>query len=366
MHTKFYANKDISFELKKAETLGIIGINGAGKSTLLKQIARVIEPTSGEIITNGRVTALLELGTGFNPEINGIDNIYFNAMLLGLSKEEISRQLDDIVEFSELGDFIYEPLKTYSSGMVMRLAFSIAIHSNPQILIVDEALSVGDAHFSAKCTRALKQLKEQQLSIIYVSHDLNSLKILCDRLMLLNKGEVVAISTPETIINKYNFLIAQLNKQDNLEVKHEDCSYGKFSAEITDVQIYATHTKSNIISASQLTTIQIKIKANEDIQNKTVGILIRDKFAQDIFGTNSYYYNQFVTLKKGQECIVEFEMKMNIGVGKYTLTVAIHSDQDHSTECLHWIDNAAQFEVAGIEGEFFIGIARLEPTVRVR
>lgn len=190
-HKNFLVNDDISFELYRGETLGIIGANGAGKSTILKILAGVIEPTKGKIIKSGRVTALLELGTGFNTENTGYNNIYLNGTLIGMSKEEIDLKLDEIIAFSELGEYIYEPIKSYSSGMRMRLAFSIAIFSDPKILIVDEALSVGDAHFSAKCTTALRKRKEQNMSIIYVSHDLNSLKILCDRVILLSHGKLI-------------------------------------------------------------------------------------------------------------------------------------------------------------------------------
>ncbi|WP_201335739.1 MULTISPECIES: ABC transporter ATP-binding protein [unclassified Nitratiruptor] len=365
-HRLFYANKDISFDLHQGETLGIIGINGAGKSTLLKQIAGVISPTSGEIRSFGRITALLELGTGFNPEFSGKENIYLNGMLIGLSKAEIDERVHDIIDFSELGDFIDEPLKTYSSGMVMRLAFSIAIHSNPSILIVDEALSVGDAHFSAKCTKALKELKEKNLSIIYVSHDLNSLKLLCDRLILLHKGEIVYEGDPESVINKYNFLIAKLNKtQDNIK-QMDNSSYGTLDAYIEKVAVSGTKSHSDILSSGEEGVIEVVIKAKKDLKNKTVGILIRDKFAQDIFGTNTYYFDKFLDLKKGKRYKISFKMPFNIGAGKYTVSAAIHSGERHSEECLHWVDNAADFEIAGIEGKFFIGVCRLTPVIDIK
>ena len=250
-HKEFISNNNISFDLYVGETLGIIGINGAGKSTILKQIAGVIEPTSGEIIRHGRVTALLELGTGFNPQLSGYENIFLNGTLIGMSKEECKDKCDQIIAFSELGDYIYEPILTYSSGMSMRLAFSIALFSEPKILIVDEALSVGDAHFSAKCTKALKKRKEENMSIIYVSHDLNSLKILCDRVVLLNHGEVVKVGTPEDVINKYNFLIAKLNEEEDKIVitdMENTNSFGTFDAEITKVEILGSESNSNIIS----------------------------------------------------------------------------------------------------------------------
>jgi len=363
-HRLFYANKNISFNLKKGETLGIIGVNGAGKSTLLKQIAGVIEPTSGEIKRYGRVTALLELGTGFNPEFTGVENIYFNGMLIGMNKDEISKKLNSIIDFSELGDFINEPLKTYSSGMVMRLAFSIAIHSEPQILIVDEALSVGDAHFSAKCTKELKKLKEKNLSVIYVSHDLNSLKLLCDRLILLNEGEIIEEGNPEKVINVYNYLIAALNKNQSLTVSEN--SFGNLKAKILSCEVKGVESDSNVLSSGEEGVVGLKIKADEDIENITVGILIRDRFGQDIFGTNTYYLNKKISLRKNKTYLIEFKMPFNIGAGKYSLTAAIHSDESHLNECVHWIDKAASFEIAGIKGIKFIGLCRLDPEVEIK
>ncbi len=364
-HKIFYANKNISFNLLKGETLGIIGVNGAGKSTLLKQIAGVTEPTSGEIIRYGKVTALLELGTGFNPEFSGIENIYLNGTLIGMKSDEIKEKLQSIIDFSELGDFIKEPLKTYSSGMRMRLAFSIAIHSNPQILIVDEALSVGDAHFSAKCTRALKDLKRKKLSIIYVSHDLNSLKILCDRLILLNHGEIVEEGDPQKVINKYNYLIAKLNKEQNkITIKEEKSEFGNFQAKIKNVKIEGKESLSNVITSGEKAILSMEIESFEDIKNVNLGFLIRDKFGQDIFGTSSAYLNQNIDLKKSKRYFASFEFFMNLGPGKYTISVALALGKTHLEGCLHWRDFACDFEVAGVKGALFTGIVRLEPSFR--
>ncbi len=363
-HREFIANKNISFSLYQGETLGIIGVNGAGKSTILKIIAGVIEPTEGEIIRGGRVTALLELGTGFNYEMNGYDNIYLNGTLIGMSKKEIDKKIETIIAFSELGDYIYEPIQTYSSGMSMRLAFSIAIFSEPKILIVDEALSVGDAHFQAKCTRALRSRKEQNMSIIYVSHDLNSLKILCDRVILLNAGEISAEGEPEDVINSYNFLISKLNDEnEKISIKPNNNSYGTFDIEIINVTIKGKESQSNLISSGEDATIEIEIKSKKDLSNMTIGIAIRDRFGQDIFGTNSFYHNLKIDFKKDMSYICSFEMPLNIGVGKYSITTAIHSKDNHLDNCSHWLDHAADFEIAGIKGELFMGVCRLEPKI---
>ncbi|EQB34355.1 hypothetical protein M947_11340 [Sulfurimonas hongkongensis] len=364
-HKEFISNNNISFDLYEGETLGIIGVNGAGKSTILKIIAGVTEPTSGEIIRHGRVTALLELGTGFNEQLSGYENIFLNGTLIGMTQKECKEKAQDIIDFSELGSYIDEPILTYSSGMKMRLAFSIAIYSQPQIFIVDEALSVGDAHFGAKCTKALREKKKQNMSIIYVSHDLNSLKLLCDRVILLNQGSVENEGDPEVVINNYNFLISKLNDADEKISMKDDCknSFGTFDVEIIKVNIIGEDSNSNVISSGEEATIEIEIKSNKDISNMTVGIMIRDKFAQDIFGTNTYYHNLNIDLKANTYYTCSYKMALNIGIGKYSITAALHSSDTHLKDCSHWLDNATNFEVAGIVGEHFVGLCNLHPKI---
>ena len=367
-HKEFVSNKDISFDLYEGETLGIIGVNGAGKSTILKQIAGVTDSTSGKIIKRGRVTALLELGTGFNKELTGLQNIYLNGTLIGMSKKECKTNEKDIIDFSELGEYIDEPIKTYSSGMKMRLAFSIAIFSRPKILIVDEALSVGDAHFSAKCKRELTKRKQQNMSIIYVSHDLNSLKILCDRVILLNKGEVVKEGSPQDVINNYNFLISKLNDADGkitISEKNEK-SFGTFELEIEDLKLIGKESSSDIVSSGEDVSIQLKIKSKIDADDMTVGIHIQDKFGQNIFGTNTFIHNKKLTFKKDKTYLVEYNMQLNIGTGKYSIGAAIHTKDTHLQNCAHWIDNIYGFKVVGIKGESFVGMCHLYPSIEQR
>lgn len=365
-HKEFISNKNISFELYEGETLGIIGVNGAGKSTILKQIAGVISPTSGTIVRHGRVTALLELGTGFNYELSGYENIYLNGILIGMTNNEIDSNIDNIISFSELGEYINEPVKSYSSGMTMRLAFSIALFSKPEVLIVDEALSVGDAHFSAKCTKALKERKKENMSIIYVSHDLNSLKLLCDRVILLNNGEIIKEGNPSEVINMYNFLIAKLNDEQNLIKTSEESSFGKLDVEIIKAEIIGVDSKSNLISSGEDAIINIYIYSNVDLEDMTVGIIIRDKFGQDIYGTNSHYLNTKISFKEGENYFCSFYLPLNIGTGKYSLTVAVHSDENHLEHCSHWFDNILEFEIAGIKGNFFVGLCNLNTNMDFR
>jgi len=364
-HKEFVSNNNISFDLFESETLGIIGVNGAGKSTILKIIAGVIAPTSGQVVRDGRVTALLELGTGFNLEMTGYENIFLNGRLIGMTQEECEENIQNIIDFSELGHHINEPIKTYSSGMSMRLAFSIALFSNPKILIVDEALSVGDAHFAAKCTKALKERKEKNMSIIYVSHDLNSLKILCDRVLLLNHGEIVKEGISEDVINQYNFLIAKLNEEDKI-LQTDDTntsSFGTFDVEVSNIEIQGVQSKSNIISAGENANIIVNIKSNIDIENVNIGILIKDRYGQDIFGTTSKNEGSEYSLKKLKEYTIVFNLDLNIGIGKYTISTALAVGENHLDHCLHWLDYGTDFEIAGIKGNMFTGINKLYPKI---
>ncbi len=367
-HKEFISNSDISFDLFEGETLGIIGTNGAGKSTILKQIAGVITPTSGQIIKYGRVTALLELGTGFNQEMTGYENIFLNGTLIGMSQKECEENKNNIIEFSELGEYIYEPIKTYSSGMKMRLAFSIAIFSNPKILIVDEALSVGDAHFGAKCTKALRERKEQNMSIIYVSHDLNSLKLLCDRVILLNKGKVIEQGDPESVINSYNFLIAKLNDNDNLIHidKQNNNSFGTFDVKLTNISIKKDNLSLVDFNTGDIVDIEIEFDSKIDLENLTVGIHIRDKFSQDIFGTNSFYQKQKLTISKDNSYRCIYTLPLDIGVGKYTLGVALHTEDWHTEQCFHWMDNAIDFTISLGDTKFYIGFCNLKSTIELQ
>ena len=364
-HQVFKALNNVSFKVESGEVLGIIGPNGAGKSTLLKILSGVLNPDSGKVIKKGRLTALLELGTGFNFELSGYENIYLNGTLIGMTREEIKRKEEQIIDFSELGDFIYEPLKTYSSGMVMRLAFSIAIHAEPDCFLVDEALSVGDAHFQQKCLRKLKSLKENGMSIIFVSHDLNAVKVLCDRAILLHRGEIISSGEPEKVINTYNFLLAKM-EDNSLELPSEKEDYGTKEVEITGVEISGLYSKGKVLSSGEPAEIKVRIRSKVNVEDVTVGILIRDRFGQDIFGTNTELLKVKVPLKEGEEKEVIFKLPMNIGPGKYTLTVAAHEGVIHSEKCYHWIDNCISFEVAGFFREQFTGIAYLPTSVTVK
>jgi lipopolysaccharide transport system ATP-binding protein len=370
-HHTHQALDQVSFEVASGQTLGIIGHNGAGKSTLLKLLSGVLLPDAGQIETGGRITGLLELGTGFNHEISGLANIGHNGLLIGMTPAEIAQRRQSIIDFSELGTFIDEPLKTYSSGMVMRLAFSIAIHAQPDTFLVDEALAVGDAHFQQKCFRRIREFREQGGSIILVSHDLNAVKMLCDQALLLDHGKVYEAGTPERVVNVYNYLVAR-QSDNSLQMKaaSSDASaastdFGTLQAEILAARVLGDHSQGSTVSAGETCCIQIDYRVNTTVPELTAGILIRDRFGQDVFGTNTHLLGMGLPSEPGQ-WQVSFTVPMNIATGKYTLTAALHTAENHSEDCFHWQDTAASFEVAGVMGPLFSGLCRLPTTVNTQ
>jgi len=368
---EFSALNGVNFEVQAGETLGVIGQNGAGKSTLLKILTGVLLADSGSVEIDGKITGLLELGTGFNTEFSGLQNIYLNGTLLGMSKDEIQTKLNQIVAFTELGEFVRRPLKTYSSGMIMRLAFSIAIHADPKVFVVDEALSVGDAYFQQKCMDRIKQFRQQGGSIIFVSHDMNAVKVLCDGALLLNHGLVVEQGAPDKVIDTYNFLLAKKAKGEEIRIRPHVCgdakAYGNFKVQITDVRLVnARGVDSEFFVCGAPCTVLIEIETNEDVDDLTVGIMIRDRFGQDIFGTNTFHLKLPIILKKGQKCKVRYDFQeLNLGPGKYTLTVAAHKSETHVQDCYQWIDVVKTFEMTMSTDFTFIGLSKLKPYVNV-
>jgi len=365
-HHRYEALQDISFTVKQGEILGILGRNGAGKSTLLKVLMGVLLPDHGDIDIKGRVTGLLELGTGFDPNLTGLQNIFSNGLLIGMTQEDIQYHLQDIIDFSELGEFIHEPLRTYSSGMTMRLAFSIAIHANPKCFLVDEALSVGDGHFQQKCMRRIKAFREQGGAIIFVSHDLNAVKMLCERAIVLDEGRVACAGSPEDAVNYYNRIMAEMDEHEGDQAPDTPHSYGDLTAEILQGELVGAKSGSDVVAAGEETEIRLDILAHDDVRDVSVGVLLRDRFGQDIFGTNSFHLGKQIALEKGQKAQVCFRLPMNIAPGKYTVTVALHTEENHLDDCYHWCDNLIRFEVAGVIGEGFSGVCRLPSELDVK
>ena len=339
-HTEFHALTDLSFNVKKGEILGIMGRNGAGKSTLLKIITGILEPTSGSVEVSGRISSLLELGTGFNMEYTGIENIYFYGTLMGFTKKQMDKKLDDIIKFAEIGDYIDQVVKTYSSGMFVRLAFAVAINIDPEILIVDEALSVGDVFFQVKCYHKFEEFKKMGKTILFVSHDLGSISKYCDRVILLNKGVKEAEGKPKEIVDLYKQLMAQNdaptdvpktvvenNQQGmwkqylNNNPKFQD--YGEKHGEIVDYAIIDETGKitSNIQKNTEF-TIKMKVRFHKELQEPIFAFTIKDLQGTEVTGTNTMYEDIPVgPVKAGEERVIEFKQNMNLQGRDYMLSL---------------------------------------------
>lgn len=343
-HSNFDAVKNISFEVKKGECFGIIGTNGSGKSTTLKMLTGVLNPTSGEINIEGKLSALLELGAGFNMDYTGIENIYMNGMILGYKKEEIAAMIPKIEEFAEIGDFINQPVKMYSSGMFARLAFAVAINVDPDILIVDEALSVGDIFFQAKCYKKFDELKAKGKTILFVTHDMSSVLKYCDRVMLLNRGELVKIGKPAEIVNLFKKILANsfVGKdleerktfkefkpgelwRDSLAMNPTPTIYGDDKAKIVDFGIFDEKGEiTNSLSKFSCGEIKIKVQFYETVMHPIIAVTIKNRKGLEIMGTNTMYLDQDIeSVKEGEILTVSFSMNFPLSVDQYLVDLGV-------------------------------------------
>lgn len=341
-----YALNDINFEIKKGETVGIIGTNGSGKSTILKIITGVLNPTYGSVDIDGRISALLELGAGFNPEYSGIENVYLNGMMIGFSREEIDEKLDDILAFADIGDFVYQPVKTYSSGMFVRLAFAVAINIDPEILIVDEALSVGDVFFQAKCYNKFEEFKKMGKTILIVSHDLGSITKYCDKVILLNNGVLLKEGEPKEIVDLYKKIL--VNGQDTntdesttaIEANKKVCDsinsyknymnvndniqdYGDGGAIIYDYGIIDNEGNiTNTLVKGKKFKIVMKVRFNRKISNPIFAFTIKDIKGTDISGTNTMYEKVDTGIvTEGDMIEIHFSQNLMLQGGEYLLSL---------------------------------------------
>ncbi|SCZ79764.1 ABC transporter ATP-binding protein [Pseudobutyrivibrio xylanivorans] len=354
-YKEHYALKNMSFAVKQGECVGLIGTNGSGKSTILKIITGVLSPTKGDVRVDGRISALLELGAGFNQEYTGIENIYLNGTMLGYSKEEIDAKLDDILNFADIGDFVFQPVKTYSSGMFVRLAFAVAINIDPEILIVDEALSVGDVFFQAKCYKKFEEFKAAGKTILFVSHDLGAISKYCDRAVLINKGDKVAEGTPKDMIDIYKkILVGQepvlsskvdladafgadsqdsivnsdqpgsTNWKSNYQLNPNVNEYGDGRASIVDFAVIDDNGNyTNAIMKGSTFTVKSKVHFNTDIENPIFTLTFKTLKGIDVTGTNTMYEKCDVGLcKEGSEYVATFTQKMDMQGGEYLMSIS--------------------------------------------
>lgn len=364
-HVVHQAIDRLNLSLMPGEAVGLIGPNGAGKSTLLKLISGVLEPDEGRIEATGRITGLLELGTGFDPELTGRDNIRLNARLLGLSESEIRAMEAEVIAFAELGESIDRPVRTYSSGMAMRLGFSTAFHVRPAAFIVDEALSVGDARFQHKCIKKIQDYLAQGGALLFVSHDLNAVRRLCSRVLVLNAGRVVFEGAAREAVQAYYELLSlKPDEQPTEALGQRPEGYGTGEARIAALHWRAPLPARQAQSGDTL-TLELEIQSQIDLAHASVGVLIRDRMGQDLFGVNTAMLGEGVHLKAGATTRLAFEISLALGPGAYSVTVAIHTDETHHDHCLHWWDEALSFEVTGFAGPRFSGLVGLAHSVRL-
>ena len=353
---------EVDIEAKEGQFIAVLGHNGSGKSTILKIITGVLSPTSGTMEINGRISALLELGAGFNMEYSGLENVYLNGTMIGFSKEEIDARLDDILEFADIGDFIHQPVKTYSSGMFVRLAFAVAINIDPEILIVDEALSVGDVFFQAKCYRKFEEFKDMGRTILFVSHDLSSISRYCDRVVLLNKGVKLAEGSPKKMVDMYKQLLVGQDPAkaaaENEKKKRESWSekfqvnpnmleYGSKLAEITDFVVMDEKGRyTNTIDKGSTFTIKMRVKFHESIQEPIMAYTFKDIRGTEITGTNTMFEKMHVEHSDaGDVCTVTFTQDMFLQGGEYLLSFGCTGYKDGDFTVFHRLYDACNITV---------------------
>jgi ABC-type polysaccharide/polyol phosphate transport system ATPase subunit len=380
-HREFWALRDISFEVQKGTTVGIVGANGCGKSTLLQIVAGTLEPTHGSVRHEGRVAALLELGTGFNPEFTGVENVHMNAALMGFSRRETEALLPEIERFAEIGDFIYQPVKTYSSGMYVRLAFATAISAAPQILIIDEALSVGDAVFQHRCMRRIREMQESGMSILFVSHDPNAVRALCSRAVLLNAGRIEAMGKPTDVLNRYQKLI--MARQGAYEVRRTEAGegegdspeedgapplsyayrHGDGSAEILRVELLnAAHRPVELVETGEAVSLRLRVRFNAEEEAPVCGFLLRNRHGIHLYGTNTELQQaSFGPVRCGEIVEVVFAFNCWLAPDVYSVAVAAH---DPGGVSFDWLDGVLFFRV--LSATAMEGVANLGASVVTR
>ncbi len=371
--THHRALTNISFKVSQGETVGILGLNGSGKSTLLQIIVGVLQPTQGTVDTTGRIAALLELGAGFNDEFTGRENAYLNGAILGVDRNEMEKRFSEIASFAEIGEFMDQPVKTYSSGMKLRLAFAVLTQINPDILVIDEALAVGDAYFQHKCSQKIRKFKDEGKTLIFVSHSPGDIKSLCDRAILLEKGKIIRDGKADEVIDYYNAIIAKKEKDDEIQQIEQTSGRkitrsGNAKAEFVGIQLLNEDFKdTRCFACGEKANIRLVVRFNESLDNPTYGIMIRDRIGLEVFGTNTYYKKmEDFSVEKGMMIEANFELELNLGPGSYSITIAAHSGAAHTEENYDWLDNAVVFEVLPNMDNQFIGIAALPYTIKLK
>ena len=378
-HHDFYALNDVSFDIRQGEAVGIIGKNGSGKSTLLKILTGVLTPTSGKVQVNGKVSALLELGAGFNPELTGIENIYFNGMLLGYTREEMDERIEDILSFADIGEFVYQPVKTYSSGMFVRLAFAVSINVSPDILVVDEALAVGDELFQAKCYAKLRKTIESGTTLLLVTHSHQTVSQICNKAVLLDKGKLISTGEPKNIISIYHKIIyadhiadeeVQINScqfndvntvndivEDNIDEHVYDdylptymsksaYSFRSHGVDIDNIIILNAHSKQvNVLTTGYNYVITYDVAFNEDIENIYFGMCIKTSTGIEIGWYSPPVADYIQRVYAGDRYQIKWYFKCSLLNGSYFLNTSVYGYNNHEFVFYNRITDALAFKV---------------------
>jgi len=365
-HQDFYALREVAFDVRRGETVGIIGKNGSGKSTLLKIITGILTPTSGAVAVNGKVSALLELGAGFNPELTGIENVYFSGTIMGYTRKEMDDRLEAIRVFADIGDYMDQPVKTYSSGMFVRLAFAVAVNVNPDILIVDEAMAVGDISFQAKCFRKFTEFRQRGKTILLVTHALDSIIRYCDRAVVLDEGKKIMEGGPKEAVDVYKKLMAECYEpgpalgtdkpaeplvstalKDQFSVDPNALSYGDQRAEIVDFGLFDDAQRPvQFLYNDQPFLIKMKVLFHADVENPIFAYTIKDLKGLEVTGTNTFFKNiPTGSYKKGESAFVEFRQMLNGQSGRYGLSLGCTGFERDKLAVYHRLYDVILFEV---------------------
>ena len=361
--------RDVSFSVAPGEAVGIVGQNGAGKSTLLKLVTGTLRGTEGDVQVHGRIAAILELGMGFNPEFTGRQNVYHAAGLMGFSPDAIEQAMPDMEAFAEIGDYFDQPVRTYSSGMQMRVAFSVATAFRPDVLIVDEALSVGDSYFQHKSFARIRQFKELGTALLFVTHGMSDVRTLCDRVILLDKGRVLRDGSPDEVVDYYNALIAEKeNAKLSVEQRRQKNGWvltksGTGEATLADFRLSDadSHQEVQSVRVGQRLVLAATVNIHADIPSLVLGYMLRDRQGHVVWGTNTWHTRQVLeNLEMGQ--VVEFKLSFTctLGPGSYSFSPALVSTDTHLVNNYEWADNALVFDVLNADKSTFIGSSWLD------
>ncbi|MDT8908226.1 ABC transporter ATP-binding protein [Pseudomonas fluorescens] len=371
-HQLHWVLQGVDFEIQPGEAVGIVGVNGAGKSTLLKMITGTTQPTCGHIRLQGRVAALLELGMGFHPDFTGRQNALMAGQLLGMQVEEIETLMPQIEGFAEIGDAIDQPVRTYSSGMQMRLAFSVATARRPDILIVDEALSVGDAYFQHKSFERIRSFRKAGTTLLIVSHDRSAIQSICDTAILLENGRMAMRGKPEEVMDYYNAMLAQREgqvvRQEMLANGQVRTISGTGEAGILDVQLLNSQGQPvEVAEVGQPVVLQVRVEVRQDIERLVLGFLIKDRLGQPMYGINTHRQDQAVTdLLAGEHVTFRFNFDMRLGKGNYSVALSLSRLDSHLDRNFEWRDYGLVFHVINNRQEDFVGCSWLQARTSIQ